>query len=170
MDENLRRHYLEIIGKIYQDYGFPAITGWIEGLMALECKKGQQWSQKDISMGLEKIFPSTKYPDIPTSVPSVNRALKIMESYGVLIKTGSRKLGYYYQLNQGSDYITAMFESFININHKAMAKLKDLLELNNLNQDKKLYDVIKTQMIGFKVFNEMIKELLENSRKEVEKT
>jgi len=42
MNMELRRKFLEILGKAYQDYGFSPINGWIEGLLCLETNELMQ--------------------------------------------------------------------------------------------------------------------------------
>ena len=100
---DLRKEFLETIGKTYDTYGYPEYCGWIEGLLMLEQK---EWTQQGISERLKELFSDSKYP---TSVPSVNRALKILESYGIILKTGSRKSGYRYSLVSASNILSSMF-------------------------------------------------------------
>ncbi|GAG86448.1 unnamed protein product, partial [marine sediment metagenome] len=92
ISDELRKDFLTIIGKTYNQYGYPEYCGWVEGLLHLEQR---EWSQKVISERLSELFPASKYP---TSVPSISRALKILEEYGVVEKSGSRKIGYKYRI------------------------------------------------------------------------
>jgi DNA-binding transcriptional regulator GbsR (MarR family) len=120
MSRDLRREFLTLIGTTYDQYGYPEYCGWIEGLLLLEPKK---WTQREISTRLNALFPESKYP---TSVPSVNRALKILENYGVVEKTGSRKTGYHYAIASSSNLVISMLLQFITINRSFIVRLEDL--------------------------------------------
>ena len=117
---DLRREFLMTVGKTYGQYGYPEYCGWVEGLLMLE---PGDWSQQGISKRLGEMLPSSKYP---TSVPSINRALKILESYGIVEKTGARKTGYRYCLASSKNLVHSMLQQFIAVNQDFISRMKDL--------------------------------------------
>jgi DNA-binding transcriptional regulator GbsR (MarR family) len=108
------------VGKTYRQYGYPEYCGWVEGLLMLE---PGEWSQQGISNRLGELLPSSKYP---TSVPSINRALKILESYGIVEKTGSRKIGYRYCLVSSKNLVQSMLHQFVVVNQDFIMKMENL--------------------------------------------
>ena len=148
---DFRKEFLEIVGKTYDNYGYPEYCGWIEGLLLLEPK---QWSQQGISERLGELFSSS------TSVPSVNRALKILESYGIVEKEGSRKIGFQYQLRSSSNLALSMFQQFVALNQVFIAKLESL-EAKNQKTDPDLGRAITTEIAMAKIWNRAIENILE---------
>lgn len=126
---SLRHQFLTIIGKTYEKYGYPEYCGWIEGLLLLEQK---EWSQRSISKRLGELFPASKYP---TSVPSVNRALKLLETYGVVEKAGSRRTGYRYRLLTSSNLISSMLQQLLLINQDFKSKMELLASKKNIDSE-----------------------------------
>lgn len=153
---DLRKEFLEIIGTTYDNYGYPEHCGWIEGLLLLEPK---EWTQKAISERLGELFSGS------TSVPSVNRALKILESYGIIEKQGSRKIGYQYHIQSSSNLALSMFQQFVTLNEVFIAKLK-ALESNNKKRDLKLTKAISTEIAMAKLWNRAIEQVLEEMQDE----
>ncbi len=154
MKPDIRKKFLIILGNCYEKYGYPAICGWIEGLLSLERK---EWTQKAISRRLTEDFSEI---DSPTSLASVNRALKILEAYGIVSKSGSRKLGYIYQVASSSNIMTAMFDNFITANKAVIQELSFLREKFNAKDDKELYDVIEGQIDGYTLFNRILEGII----------
>ena len=156
ISDELRKEFLTIIGKTYDHYGYPEYCGWVEGLLQLEEK---QWSQKSISERLTEILPASKYP---TSVPSINRALKILEEYGVVEKTGSRKTGYHYKAITSSNLIASMVHQFMMVNNDFIGKL-EILAAKNKKKDADLKRATTIQIKVAKQWNHALQLLLESA-------
>ena len=150
---DLRKEFLEIIGKTYETYGYPEYCGWIEGLLLLE---QEVWTQQGISERLKELFPDSKYP---TSVPSVNRALKILESYGIILKTGSRKSGYKYSLVSSSNIVSSMFYQLLVVNQDFIRKMEDLRSKNR-KADSELSRAISSQISVAKIWNRVVEQII----------
>jgi DNA-binding transcriptional regulator GbsR (MarR family) len=150
---------LTIIGKTYDTYGYPENCGWIEGLLMLEAK---EWTQKSISERLGELFPSGTHP---TSIPSVNRALKILENYGLLAKTGSRKTGFRYRLVSSSNLISSMLLQLLVVNKDFISKM-ELLSTKNRKKDSELMRAISTQIKHAQIWNEVLEQVVESLRNE----
>ncbi|MFW9919707.1 MAG: hypothetical protein ACFFED_08920 [Candidatus Thorarchaeota archaeon] len=151
--EKLRQEFLYTIGSSYSQYGYPEYCGWIEGLLLLESK---EWTQQGIAKRLGEIFPDSKYP---TSVSSVNRALKILETYGVVEKTGSRKTGYSYRSLTSSGLVSSMLQQLIVINQEFMKRL-EVLQVKNLEKDTELKNAISYQLEAAQIWNKAIEDLM----------
>jgi len=149
----LRKEFMMIIGETYDHYGYPEYCGWIEGLLLLERK---EWSQRGISQRLGEIFPESKYP---TSVPSINRVLKILENYGVVERTGSRKTGYRYSLLNSSNLVSSMLLQLQIVNEEFIRRLKDL-ESKKKKKDANLSSAISYQIDMAKAWNNAIEKLV----------
>jgi DNA-binding transcriptional regulator GbsR (MarR family) len=155
----LRKEFLTIIGKSYDTYGYPEYCGWIEGLLHLENK---EWTQKMISERLGELFPASKYP---TSVPSINRALKILEEYGVVEKTGSRKTGYRYSIVTSSNLVQSMVHNMMAVNTDFIGKLK-VLAGKNKKKDADLKKATDIQIKMAKLWNQALLQLLNSASSE----
>ena len=149
----LRKEFLEIIGKTYDTYGYPEYCGWIEGLLLLE---QNEWTQQGLSDRLKELFPDSKYP---TSVPSVNRALKLLESYGIIHKTGSRKSGYRYSLISATNIVSSMFYQLLVINQDFITKMQDLNKRTS-KIDRELRRAISTQISVAKSWSQIVEKVL----------
>lgn len=147
---NLRRDFLEIVGNAYAHYGYPEYCGWIEGLLLLEPK---DWTQKGLSERLSNLFSTS------TSVPSVNRALKILESYGIVEKQGSRKIGFTYRLRPSSNLVLSMFQQLIAVNQDFMAKLQ-ALEKKNQKKDSGLRNAITIETTIAKIWHKSMTQIV----------
>jgi DNA-binding transcriptional regulator GbsR (MarR family) len=156
---DLRKEFLETIGKTYETYGYPEYCGWIEGLLMLEQK---EWTQHGISDRLKELFPDSKYP---TSVPSVNRALKILESYGIILKTGSRKSGYRYNLVSSSNIVSSMFHQLLVVNQDFIKKM-EALSSKNRKVDSDLTKAISSQITMAEIWNRAIEQIIESMQDE----
>ena len=153
VSDELRKEFLTIIGKTYDTYGYPEYCGWIEGLLHLE---NREWSQKAISERLGELFPASKYP---TSVPSISRALKILEEYGVVEKTGSRKTGYRYTIVNSSNLIQSMVHQLMAVNTDFVSKL-EVLAGKNKKKDADLKRATDIQIKMAKLWNQALLQLL----------
>ena len=155
----LRREFLAAIGTMYDQYGYPEYCGWIEGLMLLE---PQEWTQRGISARLRELFPESKYP---TSIPSVNRALKVLETYGVVEKAGSRKTGYKYQIASSTSLGISMIQQLIVVNRNFIANMKDL-SARNKKKDAALKRALNAEIKGIEVWNKALEMVLESLTRE----
>ena len=148
MDTEARKQFYEILGKYYKLFGYPHTCGWIDALLMLEPKK-QGWSQKSISDRLSILFP-----DYPTSVPSINRALKINVTYGTVIREGNRKNGYSYRIAEGTELFERMFQNFIESGNLIILRLSNLL--SKAKNDHQLQEAIQFQIFGIEAFNQIL--------------
>ncbi|KXH70146.1 MAG: hypothetical protein AM326_00970 [Candidatus Thorarchaeota archaeon SMTZ-45] len=151
----LRRKFLIMVGTMYDQYGYPEYCGWIEGLILLE---PQEWTQREISTRLGELFPESKYP---TSLPSVNRALKILETYGVVEKSGSRKTGYRYRIDSSAYLGISMLQQLITVNQSFIANLKDL-SARNRKKDSGLTRALNAEIKGMEIWNRALEMVLES--------
>lgn len=156
ISDELRKEFLTIIGKTYDTYGYPEYCGWIEGLLHLENK---DWSQKAISERLGELFPASKYP---TSVPSISRALKILEEYGVVEKTGSRKTGYRYTIVTSSNLVHSMVHNMMAVNTDFISKL-EIVAGKNKKKDTHLKKATDIQIKMAKLWNQALLQLLNSA-------
>ena len=156
ISDDLRNEFMLIIGKTYQQYGYPEYCGWVEGLLQLENK---EWTQKGISERLTEMFPASKYP---TSVPSINRALKLLEEYGVVEKSGSRKTGYRYSAVTSSNLVTSMVHQLMTVNNDFITKM-ELLEIMNKKKDTDLKRATNSQINLARQWNRALSLLLETT-------
>jgi DNA-binding transcriptional regulator GbsR (MarR family) len=156
ISNELRKEFLTTIGKTYDTYGYPEYCGWIEGLLQLE---DREWTQKAISVRLGEIFPASKYP---TSVPSISRALKILEEYGVVEKTGSRKTGYRYSSVTSTNLVYSMVYNMMAVNTDFINKL-ELLEGKNRKKDTGLKNATELQIKMAKLWNHALQQLLDST-------
>jgi len=153
---DLRKEFLEIVGSAYAQYGYPEYCGWIEGLLLLEPK---EWTQKGISDRLSELFSTS------TSVPSVNRALKILESYGIVEKDGSRKIGFQYRLQSSTNLAFSMIQQLVTLNQAFIEQL-EVLENKNQKDDQELDKAISTEIAMAKLWNRAIENILEAIQEE----
>ncbi len=153
--DDLLQEFLMIIGKTYESYGYPEFCGWIEGLLMFEQR---EWTQRGISKRLGEIFPAGKHP---TSVPSVNRALKVLEGYGILEKSGSRKTGFRYSLIISSNLVYSMFQQLLLVNQDFIGKM-EALSSRARKSDSSLKRAIRTQIENAKLWNEIVEGVVES--------
>jgi DNA-binding transcriptional regulator GbsR (MarR family) len=152
--EKLRIEFLRAVGESYSKYGYPQYCGWIEGLLLLEPK---EWSQLAMSERLSELFPASKYPK---SISSVNRALKMMEDYGVIERAGSRKVGYKYRLLSSSSLVASMLQQLISINQD-LIRMMEGLEIKDKSGDADLERAISYEISVARVWNSAVEDLLE---------
>ncbi|MFX0150570.1 MAG: hypothetical protein ACFFAJ_07330 [Candidatus Hodarchaeota archaeon] len=150
----LRKRIFDIFAKYYEEYGIPGLCGWIDTLFLLEPQNpnGRQWTQKTISKRLTELFPDKKYP---TSVSSINRAIKINEKYGTVLKEGTHKTGYTYKATSGTEMITKIFEGFIEKTNMCINDLQLLLD-ECKDTDSTLKKITEEQIVGYKVYVQML--------------
>jgi len=150
----LRKEFLMTIGKTYAQYGYPEYCGWVEGLLMLE---PGEWTQQGISNRLGEILTSSTYP---TSVPSINRALKVLDSYGLVEKRGSRKTGYRYSLASSKNLINSMLEQFILMGNDFIMRMEDLAS-RAPKKDSELQRAIRMQIETNRTWNDALEMILE---------
>ncbi|MFX0050090.1 MAG: hypothetical protein ACFE8U_02250 [Candidatus Hermodarchaeota archaeon] len=150
----MRKKIFDIFAKYYEEYGIPGLCGWIDTLFLLEPQNpnGRQWTQKTISKRLTELFPDKKYP---TSVSSINRAIKINEKYGTVLKEGTHKTGYTYKATSGTEMITKIFEGFIEKTNFCINDLQLLLD-ECKDTDSTLKKITEEQILGYKVYVQML--------------
>jgi len=156
MISSARKEFFTILGKNYERYSLPPLCGWIEALLLLEPK---DWTQRDISQRLSELFSESDYS---TSLSSVNRALKILEDYGAIEKSGSRKIGYTYMLAPSPKMLTNMFLKFISYNDSLIHDLSLLKEDEQFEGDSLLHKVIEAQIEGYTAFTQFLKHFIES--------
>ncbi|MHA1480139.1 MAG: hypothetical protein ACTSQZ_01780 [Candidatus Thorarchaeota archaeon] len=159
--EKLKQEFLNILGSSYSQYGYPEYCGWVEGLLHLESK---EWTQRGIAQRLSEIFPASTHP---TSVPSVNRALKTLESYGVIAKAGSRKTGYKYRLRPSSGLISSMLQHIMMVNQEFINKL-EVLSARISKKDRDFQKAIANQVDISQTWAKSVESLLETTTKNSE--
>ena len=153
VNDDLRRDFLLAIGETYALYGYPEACGWIEGLLHLETGN---WTQTGISQKLKEILPESKYP---TSVPSINRAMKILETYGVVSKAGSRRAGFSYTLAPTSTLVSTMLSQMIASYEVFIEKMQKIGKQGK--EDKDLKRAVKRQVSMAREWNAVISKSLE---------
>jgi len=159
-----RKHFFQILGHQYSLYGYPSILGKIEGLLTLH--PDREWTQVEISQELNRIFPKK---NDPTSVSTVNRAMKTLEIYGVVIKHGTRKLGYTYKIGSRASYLVKMFEVFL---HSTQSYIEDLgtlqkefsLSDETINHDEILIEAVNFHLKGSKILELELEKLISSIR------
>lgn len=150
-----QQKFFNILARFYQDYGIPGVCGWIDALLNLYLvsRDGKPWTQRSISSHLSKLFPKpSKYP---TSVSSINRAIKINLKYGTIIKEGSHKEGYTYKAAEGSDLLISMFQNFIDKNRYYLGELEQLK-----GSPEPIGSAVEMQVQGILYYNQMLEEAL----------
>ena len=150
----LRERLFEVFAKYYEDYGIPGLCGWIDTLFLIEPRdrNENQWTQRSISSRLQELFPEAKYP---TSVPSINRAIKINEKYGTVLKKGSHKIGYSYIPTTGTEMITKIFEGFIDKTKICISDLKVILK-ESQDTDPMLNKIADEQILGYTAYVQLL--------------
>ncbi|MHA2371328.1 MAG: hypothetical protein ACXADX_21130 [Candidatus Hodarchaeales archaeon] len=161
MISNARKRFITALGNTYALYGYPNLLGWINAILLLE--PGRKWAQAEISQKLSAIFIEN---DHPTSLASVNRALKVLEQYGAVEKSGSRKLGYSYRLAPSSKLLDSMFHQFIAATHAGIEELAQLKLEENLDDDPALQRAIESEIEEGRVWIQILEKMLELIAKE----
>lgn len=136
----LRKKFIEIIATAIEEYGLSPLSGWIEGVLTLE---NRELTQKDISEKLSEILSEEHFP---TSLTSVNRALKSMERNNLIVKKGSRKKGYTYTLNQLSGIPIGFFQKILTVNIQHLDNLQKFKKEIGETEDKSLLNAIEYQV------------------------
>ena len=154
MDEDKRREFYIMMGKSYSDFGFPDIFGWIEALLSFN---KLEMTQHEMSNELSKVFDN---PDTPTSVSSINRALKIMEQYKIIQKTGSRKIGYKYCRNPNYEISSSVIVGVLESSEKSLQRYSKLKNIIENTDDTELLEELNIQIEGFSFLIEILEERL----------
>jgi hypothetical protein len=118
----------------------------------------KEWSQRGVAKRLKEIFPASKNP---TSISSVNRALKILESFGVLEKAGSRKIGYQYRLVSSSNLVTSMLHQLVVVNQDFIRKL-EVLTSKSQKSDSELKRAVSYQIKMAESWNKALELFIES--------
>ena len=162
MISNERKQFFEVMAEFWQEYGFPGLCGYIDALLWLEPK---DWSQVAISDHLKELFGNKT--QFPSSISSINRAIKLNVRYGTVIKEGSHKIGYTYRVATNSDMLTGFFQRYIDLNTIMIEKLRRI-ETPNLNdEDPNLKTAIDVQIQGLELYSQFLEYGL-NSMKQKE--
>ncbi|MFX0212141.1 MAG: hypothetical protein ACFFDT_39575 [Candidatus Hodarchaeota archaeon] len=150
----LRAHLYNIFAEYYEEYGIPGLCGWIDTLFLLEPQdlNSHQWTQRAIAKRLTELFPNGKYP---TSVSSINRAIRINEKYGTVLKEGTHKTGYTYTATPGTEMIVKFFEGFIDKTNICIKNLSQLLETCQ-DSDLTLKKVLEEQILGYSAYVQLL--------------
>ncbi len=152
----LRERLFDIFASYYEEYGIPGLCGWIDTLLLLEPNE-QQWTQQSISKRLTDFFPNGKYP---TSVSSINRAIRINEKYGTVLKKGTHKTGYTYAAATGTEMIAKIFEGFIEKTNLCLNDLHLLLDKCQ-NKDPTLKSILEEQIFGYNAYVQLLEYALD---------
>ncbi len=150
----LRAQLYDIFAEYYEEHGIPGLCGWIDTLFLLEPQdlNGHQWTQRTIAKRLTDLFPGGKYP---TSVSSINRAIKINEKYGTVLKEGTHKTGYTYKATSGAEMIVKIFEGFIDKTNVCIKDLQQLMEKCQ-DSDPTLKQFLEEQIFGYNAYVQLL--------------
>ena len=152
---DLRKKFIELIGTAIEEYGLSPINGWIEGVLNIENK---ELSQREISDRLSEIMSEDHFP---TSLTTVNRALKSMEDKNLIIKKGSRKSGYKYTMNTLSGIPIGFFQKILSVNIRHLENIQKFKAEIAKSDDKALLNGIETQIIFSESIIQYFQELLD---------
>jgi hypothetical protein len=160
-----RKELFDIFAKYYEEYGIPRLSGLIDTLFLFEPLDlhGSKWTQRSISRRLADFFPNGKY-----SISSINRAIKINEKYGTVVKEGSHKTGYTYTATSGIEMISKIFEGFIEKNDVC---INELQQLQNKSQDTDplLKKILEEQIFGYIFYGKVLEKALSIFEEEISK-
>lgn len=149
--DDIRRQFLLAIGETYDEYGYPEYCGWVEGLLLME---PEEWTQQAISERLGEILPEPKHP---TSVPSVNRALRLLEGYGIVHRSGSRRTGYTYQLLDSANMASSMLQQLAVVNDRFIERMK---EIEKKSKDKQVTAAARAEIRMAKSWQSVLEQVL----------
>ena len=161
----LRKELFDIFAEYYEDYGIPRLCGLIDTLLLFEPldPEGQKWTQKSISRRLTNSFPDGKF-----SIPSINRAIKINEKYGTVLKEGTHKTGYSYTATPGIEMISKIFEGFIEKTNDCINKLQHLQD-RSPDTDPELKKILEEQIFGYILYVQVLEKALKIFKEEFSK-
>ena len=107
-----------------------------------------------ISKRLKELFGhESRYP---TSVPSINRAIKHNVQFGTITKKGNHKHGYSYHVAEDSAMLTYMFQRFIDQNNDMLKKMAHLQQSSLVKNDSDLLQAIQIQILGIQIYNDSL--------------
>jgi hypothetical protein len=147
-----RRIFFDCMADFWREYGLPGLCGYIDALLWLE--KDKDWTQASISKRLKQLFGSNS--PYPTSVSSINRSINVNVQYGTVLKQGSHKLGYKYQVSTDSDMMTGIFQKFIELNTQFITKLVNIKSSNLAVSDPPLNEAIDFQIKGLEMYSQFL--------------
>jgi hypothetical protein len=147
-----REKFFDIIANYWRSHSLPGLSGYIDALLWLEQR--DDWTQSAISSRLKELLgDKSKYP---TSVASVNRAIKANVQFGTVVRKGSHKLGYSYQAAVDATMLTNMFKKFIDQNEIIIEELSELKTSDLETSDPELFQAIQAQIVGIEVYNDSL--------------
>lgn len=147
-----RQEFFNLLADYWKYHSLPGLCGYIDALLWLE--RRDDWTQSTISNRLKELFGNeSKYP---TSVASINRAIKANVQFGTVLREGSHKLGYTYQVAEDASMLTNMFRRFIEQNEFIMSKLLEIQTSDLEKEDPGLFQAIQAQIYGIQVYNESL--------------
>ncbi len=154
-----QQKFFNILARFYEDYGIPGVCGWIDALLNLYIfsSDGKPWTQRNISSHLSNLFPKPR--KYPTSVSSINRAIKINLEYCTIIKDGSHKEGYTYKAAEGSDLLISMFQNLIDKNRFYLGELEQLK-----GSPEPIGSAVEIQVQGILYYNQMLEDALNSAK------
>jgi hypothetical protein len=147
-----RKKFFDLLADYWKAHSLPGLSGYIDALLWLEQR--DDWTQSTISDRLKKLFGSKS--SYPTSVASVNRAIKANVQFGTVIRRGTHKVGYTYQAAVDAKMLTNMFKKFIDQNEAMMTKLSELNTSSLEKNDPVLFQAIQAQIYGIEVYNDSL--------------
>lgn len=147
-----RQRFFNLLADYWKAHSLPGLSGYIDALLWLERK--DDWTQTTISKRLKELFGSKS--NYPTSVASVNRAIKANVQFGTVVRRGNHKLGYIYQAAEDATMLTNMFQRFIDENEVIMSKLSKLKTSDLKTRDPELFQAIQEQIFGIQIYNDSL--------------
>jgi hypothetical protein len=161
----LRKELFDIFAKYYEEYGLPKLCGLIDTLFLFEPldPDGKKWTQRSISSRLTEYFPEGKF-----SVPSINRAIRINEKYGTVLKEGTHKTGYTYTATPGIEMVSKIFEGFIEKTNICIQELQELQD-KLLGTDPTLKKILEEQIFGYILYVQVLEKALNYFKEEFSK-
>lgn len=161
----LRKELFDIFARYYEEYGLPKLCGLIDTLFLFETldPNGEKWTQRSISNRLAMYFPDGKF-----SVSSINRAIRINEKYGTVLKEGTHKTGYTYTATSGTEMVSRIFEVFIEKTNICIQELQELQD-KPLDTDPTLKKILEEQILGYILYVQVLEKALNFFKEEFSK-
>jgi hypothetical protein len=159
-----RKSFFDVLAKYWEEYGLPGLSGYIDALLWLEQR--DDWTQVTISKRLKELFGDKS--EYPTSIASVNRAIKINVHFGTLFRKGTHKLGYSYHVADDTSMLEMMFQRFIDMNEMMMDTLSDLQSSDVENSDPELFNAVQMQNLGIQIYNESLEHGFQYLKKKIQ--
>ena len=99
---------------------------------------------------------------------SINRAIRINEKYGTVLKEGTHKSGYTYKATPGTEMILNIFEGFIDKTNVCIHDLKQLLKQCQ-DSDPTLKVILEEQILGYNAYVQLLEYAVSFFEKEFSK-